>query len=177
MNFTRRKSNGNAIADMPAVLWVLFVLILFPLINLATVGLRYTFMLTTSREAAMSASRASTFYADASASDKSARNSAVAMANSTAGRFNGLVVTNTTTNLLVTDLSTNNVTRYSTPIPASSIDTVNNLYSYEVTVTGTVMPLVRYRGPVFGNISGLTGPMNVAITSQKMCENTQGLSQ
>jgi hypothetical protein len=177
MKATRRKSTGNAIADMPGVLWVLFVLVLYPLIDLATVGLRYTFMLTTSREAAMSASRASTFFADASASSKSARNSASAMANSTSARFNGLKVTGTTTNLLVTNLNTNTVTRYTTPIPANSIDTVDNLYSYEVTVNGTVMPLVCYVGPVFGNIPGLTGPMTVAITSQKMCENTQGLNQ
>lgn len=177
MRSMRRNSRGNAIADMPAVLWVLFVLILYPLIDLATVGMRYTFMLTASREAAMAASRAKTYFADASGTDKSARNAAAAAAAETAQRFTGLNITNTTTSILVTDLATNSVTRFNAPIPISSIDTANNLYAYEVTVTGQVRPLLVFNGPVFGNIPGLTGPMNVAITSQKMCENTQGLSQ
>lgn len=177
MRSNRRNRAGNAIADMPAVLWVLFVLILYPLLDLATVGMRYTFFLTTSREAAMAASRAKTFFADLSGTDKSARNAASSTANVTASRFSGLTVTSTTTSLLVTNLATNAVTRYTTPIATTSIDTASNLYSYEVTVAGMVAPLITFNIPVISNIPGLTAPMNVSITSQKMCENTQGLNQ
>jgi Flp pilus assembly protein TadG len=176
MHNIRRRRMGSAMADTPAVLWVLFVLILFPLIDLAAVGMRYTFMLTSSREAAMAASRAKTFFADTSASDRSARNIANQVARATASRFNGLTISAVNTSILETNLSTNSVNRYQTPLAAPA-DVDDYLYAYETTVVGTVEPLVRYRGPVFGNIPGLTGPINVSITSQKMCENTQGLTQ
>jgi len=171
-----RRSLGSTIADLPAVLWVMFVLILYPLLDLAAVAMRYTFMLTTSREAVMSASRAKTFYADASASDQSARNWANSTAAATASKFTGVKINSVTTNLLVTNLATNTVQRYSTPLPTPA-DTSDALYTYEVTVIGTVMPLVAYKGPLWANVPGLTGPMFVSITSEKMCENTQGLNQ
>lgn len=172
---TRRKK-GSSVAELPGVLWFLFVIILYPLIDLATVGMRYTFMLSTSREASMAASRAKTFYADTSSTERSAINSANSMANNAAARFTGISLTSVTTQLVVTNLATNAVTRYSTPLTTQP-DIDNYLYSYEVTVRGNVWPLVPFKGPIFGGIPGLTGPMTVAITSQKMCENTQGLNQ
>jgi hypothetical protein len=98
------------------------------------------------------------------------------MAANSASRFTGITLTSVTTNLLVTDLSTNAVTRHATPL-ATQPDIDNNLYAYEVTVKGDVWPLLPFKGPIFGGIPGLTGPMSVSITSQKMCENTQGLTQ
>lgn len=171
-----RRKSGASIADLPAVMWLLFVVILYPLIDLATVGMRYTFMVTTSREAAMAASRGKTFFADSSASDLSAVHLASAMAANAASRFTGITLTSVSTDLVVTNLNTNAVTRQTTPL-ATQPDIDNFLYAYEVTVTGNVWPLLPFKGPVFSNIPGLTGPMTVSITTQKMCENTQGLNQ
>ncbi len=171
-----RKSNGSSVAEMPAVLWVLFVLLTFPLVDLAAVTMRYTFLLTTSREAVMVASRAKTFYADSSVLDPSARNLASATAYYSASRFTGITVTSVQTRIVATDLNTNSISYYDTPLTLPA-DSATSLYSFETTVTGSIQPLLPFRGPAYTNVPGLTGPMTVAISSQKMCENIQGLNR
>lgn len=171
----RRKQTGSFVAELPAVLWLLFVLVTFPLVDLATVSMRYTFMLTTSRDAVSAASRAKTFHEDASATDLSARNAAREIATATAASFNGISISNVHTRIIATNLATNAIEYHDTPLTEPA-DSTNYLYAFETTVTGQLMPLIIMSTP-FGDIPGLTAPMNISISSQKLCENTQGLNQ
>jgi hypothetical protein len=176
-SINRQRSNkGSFIAETPTILWVLFVLVVFPLVDMATVALRYTFVLTASREAAMAASRAKTYMANSTMSDLSAANAAAAAAYNAGSSFSGITITDVDTRILATNLATQSTTRRETVLTAPA-DTDNFLYAYETTVTADVQPLVTLGTNVFGRVPGLTAPITVAVTSQKICENTQGLNQ
>jgi Flp pilus assembly protein TadG len=167
----RHRKSGSFIAETPAILWVLFILVVFPMVDAATVALRYTFVLTASREAAMAASRAKTYMVNSSLSDLSASNAASATAYNVGSQFTGIKVTDVDTRIVSTNLSTQATTRQETVLTTPA-DTDNNLYSYETTITADVQPLVTLGSNVFGHLPGLTAPINVKVTSRKICENT-----
>lgn len=172
---TGRSRRGALTAELPGTLWVLFFLLTFPLLNLATVTLRYTFLVAAARDAATAAAKAKSFSVDLTASDPSSVNIAPAQAAQTAQNFSGISLVGTQTNLVITNLVTQVTTKQSTRL-TSPADTTTNLYGIEVVVTGDVQPFLPY-SPVLGNIPGLTGPMRVNVASTEMAENPQGLDE
>jgi hypothetical protein len=170
-----RSRRGALTAELPGTLWVLFFLLTFPLLNLATVTLRYTFLVAAARDAATAASKAKTFSVDLSASEPSSVNVAPTVANQTGTKFTGITIIGTQTNLVITNLVTQVTTKQTTRL-TSPADTTTNLYGIEVVVTGDVQPFLPYT-PVLGNIPGLTGPMRVNVASTEMAENPQGLDE
>ncbi len=171
-----RYPRGSFIVDLPSTLWVLLILITFPLLDLATVSLRYTFLVASARDAAHEAARAKSFLSNSSSSDLSSTNMAVQQANQTAAGFSGIQINNVNTSIVISNLATGTVSKQSTPLTQAP-DTSQNLYLIEVVVAGQANPLIQYSGVFFGNIPGLTQPMNVTVASQEMCENPQGLTQ
>ncbi len=171
-----RRTQTGGFADVGGVLWFLLLCLTFPLLDLSTIGLRYTFLLGAARDAATDAAVANTFLTDSSASDLSAVNMAVARTNQNAKSFRGVKLLNVRTNLLITNLTTNAVTRQSTPLSAPA-DTSQNLYQIEVVVTGDVDPLLTYNNKFFGSVPGLTGPARFVVTSQSVAENPEGMNQ
>ena len=172
---TGRSRRGALTAELPGTLWVLFFLLTFPLLNLATVTLRYTFLVATARDAATAAAKAKTFSVDLSGSEPSSVNVAPMQANETARKFTGISLVGVQTNLMITNLTTQATTKQATRLTAPA-DTTTNLYGIEVVVTGDVQPFLPYT-PVLGNIPGLTGPMRVNVASTEMAENPQGLDE
>jgi hypothetical protein len=170
-----RQCGGQSIAELPAVLWVLFLMLTFPLLNLATVGLRYTFCTLAVQEAATEAAMSKTFYADAAANDPSARNAADSAVRRVLARFTGLTRQNFTLRLVTTNLDSGMTTRQETPL-AQPADTNQNVYMMEPELVADVQPLVTMKLPGV-DIPGLTSPLRADITARKYCENPQGLTQ
>ena len=174
---TNRSRRGNTIAELPAVLIVLFMFLTFPLLDLATVTLRYTYLTSMSRDAAHEAAKAKSFLVDSSPTQPSATNAAQTWINMVKNNFQGVVVDTLTTNIVITDIGTQTVTRQTLPLAAPA-DTAQNLYAIETVVTGRCFPIINFGGSKwFPAVPGLSGPMSVTVSSQEMCENTQGLTQ
>ena len=170
------RTQTGSLVEVAPVLWFLLLMLTFPLLNLATVGLRYTFLLGASRDAVQAASVAKTFLVDLDSSNPSAVDAAQAIATQECADFKGIHLTNVTTNLVITNLNTNAVTIQSTPLSGPA-DTANFFYQVQVITTAKVDPFLTYRGAIFGNIPALTGPATFSLASQQMCENPTNMNQ
>jgi hypothetical protein len=170
-----RNAAGNAIAEVPAVLFILFVVFMVPFIDLATVGLRSTFLFAATHFATIEAARARTFQNSVTPQQPSAMALASQQANLTAASFTGVQVSKITTSILITDVNTLQQTRVSTPL-SQAPDSTSNTYQIEVKINGMVKPLVEYNCGLFGNIPGFTAPMPLTFIDRQYCENPQGLT-
>lgn len=171
----RRRSGGSAIAEAPVALWLAVLGLFMPLFCLATVTLRYTFMVTAAHEAAYQAAISKTFSTDVSTTDLCAINAADTTARNVATNFSGITVNTVSTRIIQSDSQTDSLQVYSTRLN-NPADTTRYVYLLETTVTGLVQPLVSGHTGIFQNIPGLTGPMTVQVTSRKLAENPQGLN-
>ncbi|MBX9685582.1 MAG: hypothetical protein K2X27_02700, partial [Candidatus Obscuribacterales bacterium] len=57
------------------------------------------------------------------------------------------------------------------------VNTKDYLYQIEVTVNGTVEPLVTLSDSIFGKVPGLTIPMPITASYRQFSEHPQGLAQ
>ena len=173
-----KRSRGSFTVELPGVLFVLFMLLVFPLLNLATVTLRYTYLLEAARDAAHLAAQAKTFLVNADSNNQSAVNTAQSRINLTADSYTGVTFNSVITRIRITNIANHTVTTQTTPL-ATPADTNVNYYAIEVVINGSCQPLLSYTDGLgnFFNIPGLTSPMTYTVSSQEMCENTQGLTQ
>jgi hypothetical protein len=172
---TGKNAAGSTIAEVPAVLFILFVLFMVPFIDLATVGLRSTFLFAATHFATIEAARAKTFQTSVTPQQPSAMTLASQQANLTAASFTGVQVSKITTSILITDVNTLQQTRVSTPL-AQAPDSTSNTYQIEVKINGVVKPLLEYNCGLFGNIPGFTAPVPLTFVDRQFCENPQGLT-
>lgn len=163
-------------AELPMAMWALLVMITIPMIDLATVALRSTCLVTAAHEAAHNAARAKSFLTPVSASDDSATTAAQNTVTQVLQRFSGIRSTSVVTNLVITDTATLQTTRRTTPLNAPA-DIVDNTYSLEVVVTAQVSPLIMYNGRMLGSIPGLSAPVTVTCAAQEFSEYPAGLNQ
>lgn len=167
-----RSCKGYKMAELGPALFLAFVVLLFPMMTLATLGMRYTFLLIAAKEAARVAAKCSTFTTNTSSSNLSAKNLAPQIVNMYVAKFPGISVSQTDVLLMIYNIP-NNTTTIQTTSP-TSIDTINNVYDIQVRVTATVRPLIM-NGSFFGSIPGLTAPFSVRTTAAATVENTNGL--
>lgn len=172
----KRNRFGSVIVETPAALWVLLVLFTVPMIDMAAVLIRYTFMVAASRDAAHAAGRAKSYMSNLTPEDPSAMNLADSYGRRTAASFAEISVDSITTRLLITNLTTRAVTVRTTPL-TSPADTSENLYEYETVINGRINPLVPFYAGPFAGIPGLSAPVQVNVASRSFCENPQGLTQ
>jgi len=173
-NRNQRTKNGSFIAEAPLALWILFMLFTFPFIDMATVLLRYTFVSAAARDGALAAAQSKTYLANASGTDLSAVNSSTAAANTTASAFGEITVTSVQTLILATNISSHQVTQYTSPL-AQPADTGNYLYELETIVQAQINPLIN-TGSTLLSVPGLTSPVPVTVASRQYCEYPQGLN-
>jgi hypothetical protein len=174
MNTIRRKA-GYTIAEMPAVLYALFILMVFPLLDLAAITLRYAFVTLAVNEAAMDGATCKTFQSDSSASEPSAQTAAGQSLDNVLAKWNGIEKTDFHTRLVITEVSNGNTNRQETKLD-NPADTNNFMYMIEPELKADVHPLVTV--PFFGlDVPGLTGPIHIDVTARKYAENPQGLNQ
>ena len=171
----RRKISGYSMAELPATLYVIFMLLLFPILDLATIGLRYTFVVLATYESAMEAALSSTFEQNKSDSDPSARTAAEDTAFKIARSFSGIRLMSVKTRIVISDLDNGRVSRTEKKLPKPA-DTTKNLYMLEPELIAQVQPLVSI--PFFGlAVPGVTEPITTLVTVRKVSENPQGLNQ
>jgi hypothetical protein len=170
---SKRKSTGSLVAELPFALWMLLMLFTVPFIDMATVLLRYTFIVTAARDGVHAAANAKTYFANASGTDLSAVNIASQTVATDAAAFSEISVISVKTYILATNITTHQVTQYTSPL-VQPADTGTYLYQLETVVNGQVNPFLQ--SPILPNIPGLTAPVPVTVASREYCENPQGLS-
>lgn len=163
-------------AELPLAIWVLFIAITMPLIDLATISLRSTFLVAAAHEAAHAASRAKSFRTPVDGNSPSAENMAASTVAESAGKFSEVSVSSVVTSIVITNIATETTESQTTPLTQPA-DTNNNTYTIRVVVTGRVNPLFTFNNSLFGHIPGLTGPITLSSAAEVLCEYPQGLNQ
>ncbi len=172
---SKRNEKGSFMVEVPLALWMLFVLFTFPLLDLATVLLRYTFIVAAARDGVHAAAQSKTFQFSTSPTQQSAMANAQLATALTAAAFSEISVTNVKTQILATDINTLKVTTYNQAL-ATPADQTTNLYEIQTTVTGSIDPLLTIAIGVFDNVPGLSLPVPVTVTAREYCEYPQGLN-
>lgn len=167
---------GSFVAELPLSLSMLLLGFTFPLMDLASVAFRTTFLIASARDGVHQAARSKTFLADTSPTELSAQHAATQQANATILPYPGVRITNVVTDIVQINLTTHVITRFNAPL-ALPADTSTNAYNLETSVTGQVDPLLMFSSSILGNVPGLTGPITTTATSQEFCEYPQGLNQ
>ena len=165
--FRINRHSGSAIAEAPVALWFAILALFMPLLCLATITLRYAFVVTAAHEAAYQAAVSKTFSTDISTTDLCAINAADATAKKVANSFSGISVNTVSTKIIQSDSQTNTLQVH---------ETTRYVYLLETTIDGLVQPLILGHSGLFQDIPGLTGPMHVQVSSRKLAENPQGLN-
>ena len=173
-NRNTRNTKGSSLVELPGVLFVILIMLTFPLINLAAVGLRATFLFSAIRLAAHEAACASSFQAG----NSSAIRAAQAILNSEQKSWNGIKTSALNVEILQTTVNSPFITKASNvPLDPSKIDTSKFLYQIQVSVKGNVSPLVDIGHGFFPSIPGLNSPMNLAVSHSEYCEHPTAMFQ
>jgi hypothetical protein len=166
-----RKSAGSVIAEAPFVLYVFFVLVVFPLIDLISVFIRLTFIYTCTHQSCIWAARARTFLTSVNG-DTTATALAQAGADAGVACFTGISLS-VTPQIIVTDLTTLKQTVYTTPLPQPA-DISKNTYQIQVVGVGSAIPLMNIPLPV--SVPGLNAPLTMTVSDRQYFENPSGLN-
>ncbi len=164
-------------AEVPLALYILIFFVAIPMLNLATIAVRATFLYLTAHVAAVEAARTKNF--ETNSSDQlSAKNLAYQQALTTSALFNGITLDSVAASILITDINSMVQTRTASKLPAPA-DVSRYAYQIEVRVNGTVQPIIKFNAPSvnFLNVPGLTAPLSLTFADRQMCENPQGLSK
>jgi hypothetical protein len=166
----RRRPKGTAVTELPVVLWILFVFLLFPLLIFASIGYRGSILYFAADSAVKKAAKSPTF------TDANTRDAAVL--STTLGPFSGIAAGAPVLSVMVKPIAGGNPTIYPGKLAPGSVDTSKNLYFVMSKVDADLSPLVQFNGSWMGmSIPGLTGPFHLTINTQSYAENPSGLSQ
>jgi hypothetical protein len=166
----RRRHSGTTMAELPVVLWVLFVFLLFPLLIFASIGYRASILFFSADSASKKAAKSPTY------TDATTR--AAAVLTVSLAPFTGIAASAPVISVMVKPIAGGAPTIYTTKLAPGSIDTSKNLYFVMSKVDADLAPLVQFSGGWMGmNIPGLTGPFHLTVNTQAYAENPSGLSQ
>lgn len=174
--YVKRKARASFIAEGPLALWILFFLMTFPFLDLATVLLRYTFLVSAVRDGVHAAAHAKTFLINPSPTNLSAVNTAPLAVSQTASAFSEIQVTSVQTRILATNIASKQLTVYTSPLTQAA-DDASNLYEIEIVVQGAINPLINLNIGILPAIPGLTASVPVTLAAREFCEYPQGLNQ
>ncbi|MGD9683114.1 MAG: hypothetical protein AB7W16_18145 [Candidatus Obscuribacterales bacterium] len=168
----RRDSRGGNMAELPAVLFVIFIVFFLPLVNIGTTALRYSLLLASCKEGVHAAATASTFE-QSSPGKPSSQESASESVYDSISKFSGLYVDDIELRIVAVSKATGAVTVYSGKL-AQPANTRDNLYFIESAVTARLDPLVTMKLPV--SVPGLTSPWRTVLCLREFSESPQGLN-
>lgn len=169
---TRKRFKGSMIAELPLVLWVLFIVIIFPLIDLGTAFLRVTFLYAGVHLSSIAAARANTFLVPLDGKP-SAINEANSKLTQVKSAFSGLDVQDVKTEIIITNNDTQAVSFSSVPLTKQA-DVAMNSYQIQVSAVCSADPLITIPLPLA--VAGLNAPLVFNMNARQYCENPQGLS-
>ncbi len=170
-----RNIAGSVLIELPIVLYVFLILLLFPLLNLGSVCLRSYLLFQACHNAALTAAKSRTF-ATSYGADLSAIETGKTTSANIAAMYSGVQISNVSIQIVSIDINSKVETIFSTKLAAPA-DISSNLYQIRVTLKGRVDPLIPFNLGVFGNVAGLTGPIDITMNDQNFVEYPQGLNQ
>ncbi|HNH75674.1 MAG TPA: hypothetical protein PLF23_17945 [Candidatus Obscuribacter sp.] len=171
-NWRRRPGRGSLLAELPVVLWILFVVIAFPLLNLTAAFLRCSFLYAGIHMASFSAARAGSFLAPVDG-HPSAVTEAQSKLQNAKNAFSGIDVENIKTEILITNIDTQSTVARLSPL-TDPADVSVNTYQIQVSARCSASPLVPIPSPI--PIAGVSAPLVFDMTARQYCENPQGLT-
>lgn len=175
-----RNGVGASMAEFGPALFVFFLFILFPLINLIALGTGAATVYLVAKQAASKAGSSATFGQALVASEARAYEIESGGFGKFAklypvGGFNGsgvdLFITETN---IATNVSTQSGPN--TPFVTNPVNTDNNLYSYDAVATYNVGPFMEMGGiPFIGSIPGIGSAVQLTYTASENVEHPEGL--
>jgi hypothetical protein len=175
----KRSRKGFTIAELAGLLLVFFILLVFPFINLAAIGIRCFTVIAAAKEAAHKAAKSLTYEKPAPAEITLGNNQpALTVANNVvaayAKSFNGITIQNVRVGIVVVNTESG---AESPPVyaPLTKVDQLDNSYYLDVDITASTEPLLAYRGGLLGNVPGLTSPLSICAHAHRYFENAKGL--
>ncbi len=179
-------------AEFACTLYVLFMLIAFPIMNYATLGVRAFFLWFAANQAVMAASKAKTYYQTVyvpvnppNTAFYGAFTTAQSRATAIKNAFSGITWTQTSSNpnveIILEPINTSGTLTSQTYSLASGTaplglghapDPSQYVVSCRVVIQGKISPLIAVP---WCNIPGLSGPIALTVASQAQYENVSGL--
>lgn len=165
-----RSAFGSSIAEMPVVLWAIFIALLFPLAILTSMGYRASIVYFATDAACRKASKAPSF--------TEAQTRAATTMTADLAAFPGISNVVPSLSIKIKSLTSGSYTTSTTVLPAGSVNTSANIYFVILGVDADIDPLVHFAGGFMGlNVPGLTGPYTLHFASQAYVENPNGLTE
>src|SRR5271154_1515008 len=147
----RCRQRGTSIVELPLALWII-VLMCFGTLVLATELLRFGFFWNACREAALQASKCSTFETDSSIGPSSVT-TAQSWGNAATAAFTGLTLTQINTYIVQVDANSGAVTKSPAgQALATAADITKFIYDIQVELQGQITPLIPMGGGLLGNV-------------------------
>lgn len=166
----RLRKGGYSLAEMPLMLWLVFIMFLFPLAIIASLGYRAVILYYGVDSASHKAAKAPSF--------TEAQTNAAAVLTACTKDFSGITATAPVESIQIKPLSGAAPTISTTKLAAGSVDTSKNLYFVVTQVDADLDSLVQFNGGWMGlNIPGLTAPYHLQYRMEAYCENPNGLTQ
>lgn len=167
-----REPGGTAIAELPPVLIVLFLVLVFPLLDLTSACLRATFLYAAVNNATITAARARTFDRQI---DGKPSTTQVCRDNTQAAvsKFTGIRVLSQEPRILITKVATLEQSIVAGPL-SKPADTGINTYQLLYTVEAEVDPLIKV--PLPADIPGISSAITLRFSGKHYFENPQGLT-
>jgi hypothetical protein len=164
-----RREEGNSLVELPVLLFVVFVVLAFPLTGLATLSYRAALFFIATRSACVEASRARSF--------TDAQTAAQATVTSGCSAFNGVLLKNCQVSIVTRDVLTGAEHVSEAVLPADTIDTLKHVYFIRVATDARLSPLLPAEHTYLGlSIPGLTKQFNFSAASELFAERPIGLA-
>ena len=171
-----RQVRGSTI-DLVCTLSVLFLLLFLPLLDLAVICMKVTFVHSAARNAARVAGRSNSF--NNSIDSPSASGVAKGMVEaSRSASLSGVEIdpTDVKVSIVGSPLDPKLPAIYQSQ-PLKEVDSKKYLYQIEVEVKGRVTPLVTLSKEMFGSVPGLTESIPIVACYREMAEHPSGLAK
>lgn len=172
---SNRSRKGTTLAELPIVLWVIFVFLLMPMLSMATMTLRSALLNSVVQNAGTAAAKAKTFEVGTSSKPSAQSIARTAMADGLR-MIPGLRLIGVEAQIITTPLPSGSPARSTTKL-ALPADTSANVYQVETKATCQIDPLVKISPAICGNIPGVSAPLTVSYAARAMAENPQGLNK
>lgn len=170
-----RSQRASSLLEVPVSLWMVFVVFFIPMFSLASITLQTTLLNISLQDAVQAASKSRTFTQD-SDEGPSASNVAKEVFQAHKQLFPSLATANIELDILQTQINGNTTSRFPTAMQTPA-NTDQFVYQVEGLASASIEPLLKLNDSLFGNIPGLTAPINVSFRARQMFENAQGLNR
>jgi competence protein ComGC len=171
----KKHGQGSTLAEMPMVIWLIFIFLLMPMLSLATMTLRSALLNAVVQNAGAAAAKAKTFEVGTADKPSATEISRQVMTDSIK-TIAGLKLTSVQTNIITTRLPAGTPVRQPTKL-ALPADASANVYQIETAATCQIEPLVKLSPAICGTIPGVSAPLTVTDAARAMAENPQGLNK